>query len=191
MGFSYGGWTILMASSKDERISAALPIASGGGASQDPNEINPAYDALDLNWEHEVPTLYLAAEKDTLVPISSIYDLFNRTNEPKGIVVLNNADHFHFGTLTEPTHEMLRSQPELLFGDLPIAKRIKETMLPYSKLCSSEKAEDFLRGLGLAHMDAHLKKNPDAVEWLEGDIKAYMADQGVDVRVVKESEILV
>jgi len=79
----------------------------------------------------------------------------------------------------------------LFFGDTPVAKNIKENMLPFSKLCPPEIANDFLRRLGLAHMDAHLKKNLDAVGWLDGDIKAYMADQGVDVRVVKESEILV
>ena len=64
-------------------------------------------------------------------------------------------------------------------------------MLPFSKLCSPEIAKDFLRGLGLAHMDAHLKNNSGAAEWLEGDIKAYMADQGVDVSVVKKSEIII
>jgi hypothetical protein len=36
-----------------------------------------------------------------------------------------------------------------------------------------------------------LANEVDALEWLKGDIEAYMADQGVDVRVVKESEILV
>ena len=63
-GHRYGGWTILIATSKDERISTALPIASAGGAVQDPNEVNPFYDALDLNWNQEVNTLYIAADKD-------------------------------------------------------------------------------------------------------------------------------
>jgi len=190
-GHSFGGWTILMAASKDERISAALPIASSGGARQDPNEENLAYDALNLNWNHKVPTLYLAAEKDSFVPIASVYDLFNRTQEPKSMVVLNNADHIHFATEMELKHERISSQPELWFGDTPITKRIKENMLPFSELCPAKNAEDFLRGLGLAHMDAYLKKNSNAMEWLKGDIKAYMADQGVSVSVPKESEILI
>jgi dienelactone hydrolase len=184
-GYSYGGWTILMATSKDDRISAALPIASGGGAFQDPTLENPAYDFLNLDWKREVPTLYIAAEKDSLVTISSIHDLFNRSHEPKGMIVLNNADHLHFSINMEFTHKMIRSQPELLFGDTPMTKQIKENMLPFSDLISVETAEDFLRALGLAHMDAHLKHNPAAVEWLKGDIKAVMADRGIDVNVVQ------
>ena len=190
-GHSYGGWTILMATSKDERISAALPIASSGGALEDPNEENFPYDALDLNWNHEVPTLYLAAEKDTLVPIASMYDLYNRTQEPKSMVVLNNADHIHFATDMELKHDFISSQPEMIFGDIPMTKRIKENMLPFSELCPAKNAEDFLRGLGLAHMDAYLKKKSTALEWLKGDIKAHMAEQGVSVSLPKESEILI
>ncbi|MFX0136287.1 MAG: alpha/beta hydrolase family protein [Candidatus Hodarchaeota archaeon] len=134
IGYSIGGWTILMATSKDERISAALPIALPGGASQDPNEQDPMYEtlkALDLNWKREVPTLYLAAEKDNQVPIATIYDLFNRTHEPKSMVVLNNADHLQFCANMEPTHEWMRSQPEMVLGDTPATKRIKENMLPF------------------------------------------------------------
>ena len=107
------------------------------------------------------------------------------------MVVLNNADHIHYATDMELKHERISSQPELWFGDTPITKRIKENMLPFSELCPAKNAEDFLRGLGLAHMDAYLKKNSNAMEWLKGDIKAYMADQGVSVSVPKESEILI
>lgn len=64
-------------------------------------------------------------------------------------------------------------------------------MLPFSELCPAKNAEDFLRGLGLAHMDAYLKKNSNAMEWLKGDIKAHMAEQGVSVSLPKESEILI
>ncbi|MHA2394142.1 MAG: alpha/beta hydrolase family protein [Promethearchaeota archaeon] len=184
-GYSYGGWTILMATSRDERISVALPIASVGGAFEDTSLENPAYDFLNLDWKHDVHTLYLAAEKDSIVPISSIYDLFNRSHEPKGMVVLNNADHLHFSLNMEFTHEMIRSQPELLFGDTPITKQIKENMLPFSELISVKRSEDFLRSIGLAHMDAYLKQNSAAEEWLKGDVKSIMADKGIDIRVVQ------
>lgn len=183
-GYSYGGWTILMAADRDQRISVILPIAPAGGAIPDSNEINPLYDALNLKWNHEISTLYLAADKDSLVPLKSVDDLFNRTPDPKKMIVIKNADHFHFCTYTEMAHEMLRSQPELLFGDTPVAKSIKENMLPYSELCPAEVAKNFLNSLGLAHMDAHLKKNLSAVEWLKGDIKSFMADKGIDIEVV-------
>jgi len=180
-GHSFGGWTILMATFKDERISAVLPIASGGGAFEDPNEKSAMYDALNLNWSHKVPTLYLVAEKDTLLPLSSMHDLFNRTQEPKSMVILNNADHLHFTTDMEVFHEIIRSQPEFWFGDTPMAKRVKENMLPFSELCPAKPAEDFLCGFGLAHMDAFLKKESGAIEWLKGDIKTLLADQGVSI----------
>lgn len=190
-GHSFGGWTTLMATSQDERISTILPIASAGGAVQDPNEENPFYDALDLNWKHEVNTLYVAADKDAQVPITSIYDLFNRTHEPKRMFVLNNAAHMHFSAFSELAHEMIRTQPEMVYGDTLFAKQLKESMVPFSKLCSAKNGEDFLRGLGLAHMDAYLKKKADALEWIEGDIIAYMADQGIDVSLPKKSEIII
>jgi len=190
-GHSAGGWTILVATSYDKRISAALPLASAGGFSEEYIESKGLSDALDLNWKHEVPTLFLAADKDTQVPIELIYDLFSRVHEPKNLVVLNDADHSHFFKDIELAHEMVRSQPEMVFGDSPIAKRMKENMLSFSELCSEKNAHDFLCGLGLAHMDAHLKKKPNAVRWLEGDIKAYMAEQGVNVNIPKKSEILI
>lgn len=190
-GHSYGGWTILMATSQDEHISTVLPIASAGGERQDPDEEYPLYDALDLNWDREVNTLYIAADKDNQVPISSIYDLFNRTDEPKRMVVLNNADHMHFSAFSEIAHELIRTQPEMVYGDTPFAKQLKENMVPFSKLCSAKNGEDFLRGLGLAHMDAYLKRKADAIDWINGDIIAYMADQGIDVTIPKKSEIIV
>lgn len=183
-GYSYGGWTILMAALSDQRISAILPIAPGGGKTPDSDEDNPLYNALKLNWDHEIATLYIAAEKDSLVPIASVNDLFNRTPEPKKMIVINNADHFHFCTYTEMAHEMLRSQPELLFGDTPFSKQIKENMLPITELCPSELAQAFLNSLGLAHMDAHLKNNRAAEKWLKGNIKSIMTSKGIDVEVV-------
>jgi dienelactone hydrolase len=190
-GHSFGGWTTLMAASQDERISTILPIASAGGAAQDPAEENPFYDALDLNWKHEINTLYIAADKDNQVPIASIYDLFDRTQEPKRMVVLKNADHMHLTAFSEVAHELIRTQPEMVYGDTPFAKQLKESMVPFSELCSARNGEDFLCGLGLAHMDAYVKKKADAVEWVEGDIKAHMAEQGIDVSIPSKSEIIV
>ena len=97
------------------------------------------------------------------------------------MVILNNANHFHFMTFMELAHEMMRTQPELVYGNTSFAKILKRKLLPFSELCPEKQAKDFSRGLGLAHMDACLKKKSDAMEWLKGDIKALMADQGVSV----------
>jgi predicted dienelactone hydrolase len=190
-GHSAGGWTILMAIPYNEGISAVVPLAPGGGYSKEFLDGKPLADALNLNWECEVPTLFLAADKDVQVPIDSIYDLFNRTHEPKSLVILKNADHPHFFKDIEDAHEWMRSQPEMVFGDSPITKRIKENMLPFSELCSEKNAHDFVCGLELAHMDTHLKNNINAKEWLQGDIKAIMAKRGIDVSVPEKSEIVI
>ncbi len=184
-GYSYGGWTILMAASSDSRISAALPIASIGGNIPESTEPNPLSQILNLNWKHNIATLYLAAQNDTIVDVRSIYDMFKRTLEPKSMVVLNNADHLHFCKEVESTHNLIQQQPELFYGDVPLTKKIKEKMHPFEKLCSAEEGHAFLQGLGLAHMDAHLKKNSNAIEIFSGDIFDFMAENNVDVLHVK------
>lgn len=184
-GYSYGGWTILMVASSDSRISAALPIASIGGNSPDLKESNPLSDILNLDWKHTIATLYLAAQNDTLVDVRSIYDMFKRTLEPKLMVVLNNADHLHFCKEAESTHNLIKQHPEIFFGDVPLSKKIKEKMPSFDKLCSAEEGHAYLQGLGLLHMDAHLKKNSDAIEILSGDVYVFMTDHNVDVFFVE------
>ena len=184
-GYSYGGWTILMVASSDSRISAALPIASIGGNIPGSHEQNSLSRSLNLNWKHNIGTLYLAAQKDTIVDVRSIYDMFKRTLEPKSMIALTYGDHLHFCKEAESTHNLIRQQPELFFGDVPLAKKIKEKMLPFDKLCSAEEGHAFLQGLGLAHMDAHLKKNLNAIEIFSGDIFDFMAENNVNVLHVK------
>ncbi|MHA1474817.1 MAG: alpha/beta hydrolase family protein [Promethearchaeota archaeon] len=180
-GYSYGGWTILMAASTDKRISAALPIASIGGNVPESSEPNPLSQSLNLDWKHNIATLYLAAQNDTIVDARSIYDMFKRTLQPKSMIALLDADHFHFCKEAELSHNLIQQQPELFFGDTPLAKKIKEKMSPFDKLCSAEEGHAFLQGLGLTHMDAHLKKNSNAIEILSGDIVGFMAEYEVNV----------
>ena len=184
-GYSYGGWTILMVASSDSRISAALPIASIGGNIPGSTEPNPLSQFLNLNWKHDIATLYLAAGRDTIVDARAIFDMFKRSLEPKSMIVLNNADHMHFCKEVESSHNLIQQQPELFFGDTPLTKKIKEQMLPFDKLCSAEEGHAFLQGLGLAHMDAHLKKNSNAIDILSGDIIAFMAEYNVNVLFVE------
>ena len=183
-GHSYGGWTILMAISRDKRISVALPLASAGGTLQDSTEPNPFKDVLNLKWKQNVTSLYLASEKDSVVGIKSIRDLYIRTKEPKLMVVLNNADHFHFCSPIEYIHNNMHRQPEMIFGKSEMAKNIREQMLPFSKLCSAEEGRRFLQGLGLAHMDTYLKNKKAGVEFLSGDLITTMAENDVNVTVI-------
>ena len=60
-GHSFGGWTTLRAVGSDPRIRAALPLAPAGGRSPltPPGFANDMADALDIDWDREVPTLFL------------------------------------------------------------------------------------------------------------------------------------
>jgi hypothetical protein len=52
---------------------------------------------------------------------------------------------------------------------------------PISELCPGEHGYLAVRGLGLAHMDAHLKGDESAARFLAGDLRATLAKRGVEV----------
>ncbi len=175
-GHSFGGWTTLKVAGSDGRISCAMPLAPAGGAS--PLPADPLREALDFDWGREVPTLYLVADRDTLLPLGGMHELLGRTNTSKKMVVLKDADHMHFCDNVEATHEMFRSMPPPgALGDMARATP------PISEFCPGEQAYTYLRGLGTAHMDATLKGNEAAAAFLAGDVPAALAARGVQVEV--------
>lgn len=183
-GHSFGGWTALAATGRDRRIKAALPLAPAGGKTI----INPMSNffskLLSLDWDRPVPTLYLVADLDSLLPIDGMRDLFSRTHQPKKMVILKNADHFHFCDGVEATHDLFRKMGGLSPFIAPGGEGGPESMKnskPSSELLPGRKAYTFLQGLGLAHMDGHLKNNPDALEFLKGDIKSLLAGKNIEV----------
>jgi len=174
-GHSFGGWTTLMAAGRDRRIRAALALAPAGGWSRLPSQT--LADALDFGWGRDVPTLFLVADNDTLLPLRGMRELHDRTQSTKRMVVLENADHMHFCDQIEQVHELFRMMPPPIFD--AVAKDIK----PISELCASEGAYHFTRGLGLAHMDAHLRGMENAASFLAGDLVAALKAQGVAASV--------
>jgi dienelactone hydrolase len=170
-GHSFGGWTTLVATARDRRIRAALPLAPAGGWTPLPGQ--PLTDALDFDWGREVPTLFLVADQDTLLPLRGMRELLERTPSSKQMFILENADHMHFCDQIEQVHELFRMMPPPIFDQL--AKSIK----PIGELCAAEGAYDFTRGLGLAHMDAHLRGVEPAARLLAGDVIATLRARGV------------
>lgn len=175
-GHSFGGWTTLMVAGRDRRVRAALPLAPAGGWSPLPAE--PLGRALELDWGRDVPTLYLVADSDTLLPLRGMHELYARTTSPKRMVVLENADHMHFCDQIEQVHELFRTMPPPIFDQ--VARAIK----PIGDLCEAESAYRFVRGLGLAHMDAHVRGIEAAARFLAGDLVATLRDRGVGAAVV-------
>jgi len=177
MGHSFGGWTTLAVTSRDHRIRAALPLAPAGGASWMPVELLRA--ALDFEWGREVPTLFLVADRDTLLPLDGMHELLARTpSQRKRMVVIENTDHMHFCDRAAEVHEMFRMMPPP--GAFEEAAR---RVPPISELSPPEHSYLCIRGLGLAHMDATLKAHEGAAQLLEGDVPGALARRGVRVAV--------
>lgn len=173
-GHSFGGWTTLMVTALDRRVRAALPLAPAGGQSPLPAEALGA--VLDFTWGRDVPTLYLVADKDTLLPLAGMRELFERTNGTKHLAVLVNSDHMHFCDDVEGTHELFRTMPP----PGPFAE-IAKILPAASELCPGDHAYDFTRALGLAHMDAALRGKEEAASFLAGDYATAFAARGIQV----------
>ena len=176
-GHSFGGWTTLMTAHSDRRVRAALALAPAGGWSPLP-ATQTLTDALDFSWGRDVPTLFLVADLDTLLPLRGMHELHERAQGTKRMVILENSDHMHFCDQIEQVHELFRAMPPPVFAEL--APKIK----PIAELCASDPAYDFNRGLGLAHMDAHLRGTESAASFLSGDLAATLAARGIKASVV-------
>jgi predicted dienelactone hydrolase len=176
-GHSFGGWTTLATTTRDARIRAALPLAPAGGASDLP--VDPLVNSLAaLRWSREVPTLFIVADRDTLLPLRGMREVYGRTPSPKRMVVLKNADHMHFCDRVEEIHELFRLMPQD-----PLFASIQQSIPPITDLCPGEHSNLAVRGLGLAHMDAHVRGNESAAAFLAGDLRATLAAHDVAVEI--------
>lgn len=105
---------------------------------------------LTFIWKRAVPTLYLVAERDRFTPLSGMAEFLERTPSQKAIVVLRHADHDHFGDHIEV------------------------------ELCPRPHAHLFTRGLALAYLDAALKEDSPARDFVTQDPAAAVRARGVD-----------
>jgi len=175
-GHSFGGWTTLATTGRDPRIRAALPLAPAGGSLA--SLANPLSERLDLEWSRDVPTLFVVADRDSILPLPSMHDLLARTRTSKRMVVLGNTDHMHFCDRAAQAHEMFRAFPPPGFFE-----DAAKATVPFAELCPEEPAYDAIRGLGLAHMDATLKAHAPAAEFMGGELAARLGARGIDVVV--------
>ena len=67
---------------------------------------------------------------------------------------------------------------------VPGVTEIFRGVRPVSELCPGEHAYAYLRALGLAHMDAHLKELAAAGEFLEGTLEETFASRGIEIELV-------
>jgi predicted dienelactone hydrolase len=176
-GHSFGGWTTIATTKRDRRIRAAVPLAPAGGWTP----VSEAFAIHDSGfaWGRDVPTLYIVADRDTILPLRGMRDLFARTQSSKRLVVLRNADHMHFCDRVEEVHEMFRQMPQD-----PAFEPLRSKIPPIADLCPGEHALDAIRGLALAHFDAHLRGNDAAAALVAGDVAGRLAARGIAADVV-------
>jgi predicted dienelactone hydrolase len=176
-GHSLGGWTSLMVARSDRRVRALLPLAPAGGAS--PLPARELQAALDFAWGREVPTLFVVAERDSLLPLPGMHDLFTRTpSASKRMVVLENTDHMHFCDRAAEVHEMFRLMPP------PGAfRKVAQATPPMTQLAPPDHAERAVRALAVAHFDATLMDRPAARAFLRDGLPAALAARGIRAAV--------
>ena len=171
-GHSFGGWTTLTTTARDDRIVAALPLAPAGGHSDtNVGPAQPIYDLVELDWGRRVPTLMIVADEDSVLALDGMHDLLARGESLDRMVVIVNADHFHFCDGVELVHDMMAP----LMGG-----QTKKS----SEFVPGAHAYDVTNGLGLIHFDATIRKLPEAIALSERDPKELLAERGIAVELV-------
>jgi dienelactone hydrolase len=174
-GHSFGGWTTLQTTAADDRIIAALPLAPAGGADTVAAPGDPRImmsELVELSWGRKVPTLMIVADDDSVLPLEGMHDLLRRSDSIDRMVVLVDADHYHFCDGAEMVHD-------LMTGAMGDGAR------PSSELVPGAHAYQVTNGLGLAHFDAELRKIPEAAALLDRDLTELLAERGIAIDVVE------
>jgi dienelactone hydrolase len=175
-GHSFGGWTTLVTSTRDQRIRAAVPLAPAGGDGPLPAQL--LIEALRKGWSRDIPTLFVVADRDTLLPLGGMRGLLQRAPAGTKMVILRNADHMHFCDRVEEIHEMFRMMPQD-----PIFQPIQAAIPPITELCPGAQSQLAVRGLTLAQFDTHLRNSESSARFLSGDLASLLNDQGIPAEV--------
>jgi dienelactone hydrolase len=160
IGHSFGAYTGLVAAARTEDIAAVVALAPAGGPG--PVFVPAFAEELALDRLGHVHTLYLAAEHDTLVPLSSVEALCSASAGPTRMLVLGASDHVHFCDHVAQSHgfmEAMTAMPELR-GHLPAAQ-------PYAELCEEATAHAGIRAAVTAHLEHALHGAPAAQAFLQ------------------------
>ena len=180
-GHSFGGWTSLATTIKDARISAMVPLAPAGGQSRQSIANGFDFSLGEMNFTKPVPCLYLVADQDTLLPLDSMQDLYQKTPEPKRMIILEDSDHFHFCDNVEFIHDMMTKMGSGLFGgnnQSGVLSKMKKS----AELCSGKDAYAFVQAATLAHMDAHVRKHAQAQDFLEKELLDSLKNKNIRVQ---------
>ena len=125
-GHSYGGWTAFKMPRRDSRVRAVCGLAPAS----EPFVGGKAFDPGELPFVGGVSSLIVSALDDVLIDIdTSVWPLFERLAEPRALVGVRNADHFHFCDhleLLHGLHEKSGRRPKQTRDTRPYAKLLPE-----------------------------------------------------------------
>ncbi|WP_249674792.1 alpha/beta hydrolase family protein [Pseudomonas abieticivorans] len=189
VGASFGGWTALCAPAWDTRIAAIVPMCPANSMAP---TVDPSSSALDIDWawNRPTPTLQLVADRDALLPLYGQLNAFRSipVGAWKRMVILANADHNHFVDNIDVGQEWLREYAQRLSRLFPNGPAqwdvVAKTVVPAKDVCRGADAHVSWRGLTLAHLDAHLRGDQQALGLLSGNIEDLMARHDVIVSTV-------
>lgn len=102
-GFSFGAKVGLLAGSRDERVSALI----GVGVTVDVADFSFLY-------EYEKPKLIIQGSNDQYGSLRSVEDWFGQLQEPKKLIVIDDAVHLFDGKLSELKNSLISEFPVLL-----------------------------------------------------------------------------
>ena len=184
-GISLGGWTTLASPAVEPRVRAIAPMCPAGGRSPVAPVENGLSAELVFDWNREVPTLLMIADRDSWLPLDGQMELIARIPTPPRVVVMRNADHNHFVDEIETGHEWFREFTKSLARAYPDAPtrwaKIADNIGPFSELSPAEPAYTLWRGLTVAHFDAELTGNADAAALLSNDLTSTAAAFGASI----------
>lgn len=142
-GHSFGGWTAIASVAGEPRVAAVVALT--------PAISNAAMrGAIDLAWRRPVPTLVIAAERDSILPLQEMEAAYEELAGPKELVTLLDVDHQHFVDAAQQVHEWFRAMPT---PPVPIATPVPA----WSELAPARNGHEAACGLGLAHFEHVLR----------------------------------
>jgi predicted dienelactone hydrolase len=150
LGHSYGGWTALKMPARNPRVGAVCGLAPAS----EPFVGRKAFEAGELPFARSIPTLLVAGVDDVLVDLeTSVRPLFERLTEPRALVSVEGAAHFHFCDGTPLLHGFHEQNPR---DNQPRPTR------PYADLLPEDRMHRLLRALVTHFFRAAFEGRADA-----------------------------
>ena len=183
-GFSMGGYTALAFNSFDRRAVSVFAMCPMYGRRSLVPQVQRLQGLLNVeDWGRPVSTLILSGALDPMVNVEDMRELHGRLAPPKRLLVLARAGHMHWADDAAAAHEQYRLG--YLSGQFPDpeidAIALGMAMRPISELCTEEQSGATARASCLAQMDALMKGNGEAREFLDRGLVPALARLGVEL----------